>query len=95
MQQQQHSFTQQVKSLNERIDQESATVSGLQRALDDKELQLKQTTQSLNEVSYLNSSFRICYQKHFFFTGTREITESCCDAHLLAIQNITASFISN
>jgi hypothetical protein len=50
MQQQQLSLTQQIKSLNERIEQESATVSSLQRALDDKELQLKQTTQSFNEV---------------------------------------------
>jgi len=51
LQQQQMTSTQEVKSWKERVEQESATVEGLQCALDDKEQQLKRTVQSLNEVS--------------------------------------------
>ena len=57
--------------MKDRISQESATVDGLQRALSEKGLQLKQTVQSLNEVGVRSIAFYL-----FVVSIGREITVS-------------------
>jgi len=50
LQQLQASSTQQIKSLEERLEQEETTVTGLRQELTDKEQQLQTATQSHNDV---------------------------------------------
>ena len=53
LQQLQTSSSQQVKSLEERVDQEETTVAGLRRALNDREEELKTSTQSYTYVCHV------------------------------------------
>jgi len=69
LQQLHQSSSQQVKSLQERIEQDEMTVAGLRRSLDDKEQQLMASNQSYNDVSmsmYLHTV--ICKKmRHFVY----------------------------
>jgi len=56
LQQLQTSSSQQVKSLEERVDQEEMTVAGLRRALNDREEELKTSTQSYTDVRQVLAS---------------------------------------
>ena len=53
LQQLQTSSSQQVKSLEERVNQEETTVAGLRCALNDREEELKTSTQSYTDVCHV------------------------------------------